>query len=361
MKNLIKIILINSVFMGLLSCDNNYIDDISEVSAGTDSSAPTIEISSPTGNITIPYTDTSVDQPLEFKVTDDIEIAEITATLDGTNIGTYNSFLDYRSYSGSLTKNLGIGSHTFTVNAKDLSGKTTTKSVTFTITNVYTALYHGEQMYVPFSSGNVFTDLLSGTNPTSVGSPTTASGYSGSAYKGATDSYISYPFSSSLYSTSGTNPGISFTFWYKVNSTPDRAGIITINDNANNTDENRTKGLRLFREGSATSQRIKLNVGIGSGESWNDGEVIAVDGTTWVHIAVTVSPTESKIYFNGVLKRTSSPYSSTFDFSESTSMVVGSGAPSFSYWNHLSDLSMIDELRVYNKALSPTEIAATMQ
>jgi hypothetical protein len=39
----------------------------------------------------------------------------------------------------------------------------------------------------------------------------------------------------------------------------------------NNVPEDRTKGFRLFREGSATSQRIKLNVGTGAGESWNDG------------------------------------------------------------------------------------------
>lgn len=103
-----------------------------------------------------------------------------------------------------------------------------------------------------------------------------------------------------------------------------------------------------------------MNVGIGSGESWNDGGIIVPDGATYVHVAVTVSPTQSKIYFNGVLQNTAN-YTSSFNFSESTTMVIGSGAPSFSYWSHLSDLSVLDDLRVYNKTLTPTEITATMQ
>jgi len=70
-------------------------------------------------------------------------------------------------------------------------------------------------------------------------------------------------------------------------------------------------GLRLFREASASSQTIKMNVGTGGGESWNDGGNLPVDGN-WVHVGVTVSPTESKIYFNGVLQRTATY--TTFDF-----------------------------------------------
>ena len=140
-------------------------------------------------------------------------------------------------------------------------------------------------------------------------------GYDGAAYKGATDSYIKLPLAG-LYSSNG----ISFTFWYKVNTSPDRSGIITINDDADNSNDNRTGGLRLFREGSTSSQTIKLNVGLGAGgESWNDGGNIAANGN-WVHIGVTVSPTESKIYFNGVLQRTAT-YTTPFSFSSSTDAV----------------------------------------
>ena len=355
MKNIIKLTLVTAAFFTLpTACTDGYIDDITQVAAGEDTAAPVITINSPTaGTATIPFTDTMTNQKFDYKVSDDIEIASVEILIDGVSAGTYTNFVDYRNHADIYSKDLGLGAHTFTVSAKDLSGKTSTKTVNFTIDNKYTALY-GEKAYFPFFAGNVFTDLLSGTNPTVVGTPSTvAGGQTGSAYQGATNSYLSLPLAG-LYSENG----MSFTFWYKVNSTPDRAGIITINDDANDSNDNRTKGFRLFREGGAASQTIKMNVGTGTGESWNDGGSVAVNGN-WVHVGVTLSKTESKIYFNGVLQRTST--FSTFDFSESTTMVIGSGAPSFAYWDHKSDLSQIDELRVYDKALDEAAVKATMQ
>lgn len=356
MRNITKLIICTALTGFLTSCSNGYIDPISEMAPGEDVSAPVVKINSPApGNTTIPYPDTVTNQKFDFSVSDDIEIGSVEILVDGIKKATYSSFLDYRNFSGKYEQDLGLGDHTFTVNATDKSGKSSTQTVSFSIDNQYIALF-GEKFYVPFFAGSGFTDLLSGGNPAVVGSPTTVSnGYSGFAYKGATNSYLVYPLSG-LYSN---DKGISFTFWYKVDASPDRGGIITINDNDNNSDENRNQGLRLFREGNATAQRIKLNVGTGSGESWNDGAEISVAAGEWVHIAVTVSPTESKIYFNGVLKNTASY--SAFDFSTSTNMVVGSGAPSFTYWNHLSDLSLLDELRVYDKALNEDEVKATMQ
>ena len=353
MKNIFNIIL-TGMLITLASCSDGYIDDITPVAQGTDSSAPQIQITSPSGNLTIPFTDTKTNMKFEYKVSDDIEIGSIEILLDGVKLNTYNTFKDYRMFIDSYAyNNLGLGNHTFTVNAKDLAGKSSTKSVTFNIDNKYTPLF-GEKVYIPFFGGNTFTDIVAGKVPTVVGTPTTvAGGYTGAAFQGSTDSYITLPLSGR-----DSANGISFTFWYKVNAAPNRSGIIVINDDNDNTNDNRTKGLRLFREGSATSQTVKLNVGTGAGESWNDGGNIAVDGK-WVHVAVTVSPTDSKIYFNGVLQRTAT--FTSFDFSTSSTITIGSGAPSFTYWDHKSDLSLIDEVRIYDKALTNSEIINTMK
>lgn len=355
MKNILKIAFIG-VLLSLFSCRDGYIDSITKVAPGTDAAAPQIEIISPSGDVLIPFINTTTNFKFQFKVSDDIELSTIDILLDGTKLNTYNKFLDYRVFADTYTyNNLGLGNHVFTVNAKDLSGKTSTKSFTFNIDNKYTALY-GEKLYMPFFAGGVYTDLLSGSNPTVVGSTSTVSGgYDGAAFQGATDSYLKLPLAG-LYSSNG----ISFTFWYKLNVSPDRSGIITINDDADNSNDNRTGGLRLFREGSTSSQNIKLNVGLGTGgESWNDGGALAPNGN-WVHIGVTVSPTESKIYFNGVLQRTAT-YTTPFDFSPSTDLVIGSGAPSFTYWSHNSDLSLYDDLRIYDKALTEAEVKATVK
>jgi hypothetical protein len=37
-------------------------------------------------------------------------------------------------------------------------------------------------------------------------------------------------------------------------------------------------------------------------------------------------------------------------------MSIGSGEPRFNEWGHLSDNSLIDELRIYNKALTASQI-----
>ncbi|HKZ37938.1 MAG TPA: hypothetical protein VJ184_09820, partial [Chryseolinea sp.] len=40
---------------------------------------------------------------------------------------------------------------------------------------------------------------------------------------------------------------------------------------------------------------------------------------------------------------------------------IASGAPRFMEWNHLSDLSLYDELRLFNRALTQEEVKATME
>src|SRR5690606_11994277 len=128
-----------------------------------------------------------------------------------------------------------------------------------------------------------FGEYVSVSEPGIVGEPmlTDEKKVGNNAFKSSADSYLTFPLNDML--------GNSFTgmFWYKVKSTPDRAGILTIGDDASD----RNQGLRLFREGSSNSQTIKLNIGTGSGESWNDGGVIEVNNGDWINIAFTVSPT----------------------------------------------------------------------
>lgn len=207
-----------------------------------------------------------------------------------------------------------------------------------------------QRFYMSFNGS--YTESVNDIEATAVGTPGFAGeAYAGSnAFKGATDSYLTYP-------TDIMNLGdeFSFAFWYKVNSTPDRAGILTVGANA----DDRNQGFRLFREGSPTEQRIKLNVGTGSSDSWNDGGVIDVTAGEWVHVAFTVSTAETKIYLNGV-EVNSGTLGAAIDWTGTTELVIGSGGPTFSYWGHLSDLSAIDELRAFDKALSAAEIQSLM-
>ena len=328
-----------------ISCYDG-IDPITAVDAGEDMSAPIVKIISPVEGSTIKVFEEVTSFDVKIEVTDDIEIATISVLLDGSEIKSYNNFMDYRrALEGFTYDNLVDGDHKLTVMATDNEGKTTSSEVNFSKEPPYTPLFDGEVLYMPFDGD--YRDLISFKIADQVGSPGFAgSGYAGSnAYKGTADSYLELPAGNLLTSE------FSGAFWYKVDSTPDRAGILVVGDDA--TDRN--QGFRLFREGSATAQRIKLNVGTGTGESWNDGGVIDVTAGEWVHIAFTISQTETKIYFNGVEQLTAN-LSAPIDWTGCETITIGSGGETFSYWNHKSDYSPMDELRFFNKALTQSDI-----
>lgn len=344
MKHTIK----SMVFLlGLLvvSC-NEGIDPITAVDAGVDETAPQVTITYPTEGVELmPFEEeTSID--IAFEVTDDIEVQEVKVMMDGSQIATLNSFKDYRVVLEEVTYNgLGNGDHKVTVTATDVEGKTTTQEVNFAKLAPYSAQFDGEMLYMPFNAD--YMDFISFQEASEEGNPGFAGdGFLGAdAYMGAEDSYLTFPMDN-LKSTE-----FSAAFWYKVNPTPSNAGILVVGDNA----DDRFQGFRLFREGNTDEQRIKLNVGTGSGESWNDGGLLDATADEWVHIAISISQTETVIYFNGVEILTG-VMPAPIDWTGCEELVIGSGGPTFDYWGHGYDASEMDELRIFNKALTQDDV-----
>ncbi|MBQ4914634.1 LamG domain-containing protein [Maribacter sp. MMG018] len=344
MRNTIKSLLF---VLGLLvvSCDDG-IDPLTYVAPGEDAEAPQITINSPADGMEIKVFEDVTTLDVSLEVTDDIEIKDIVVLLDGNEIASFNSFLDYRRAIEEFTyDSLGDGSHTLTVTATDLDGKTSTSSVDFSKAPPYTPLFDGESFYMAFDGD--YRDQIGFELATEVGTPGFENpGHDGvGAYSGATDSYLTFP-SEGLLSNE-----FSASFWYKVDADPDRAGILVVGDDA----DDRLQGFRLFREASGDDQRIKLNVGTGAGESWNDGDLIDPSSDEWVHITITISSTKNTIYFNGV-EVNSSDMSAPIDWTGCEEFTIGSGGPTYDYWGHGADNSAIDELRFYTKALSAEEV-----
>lgn len=204
-----------------------------------------------------------------------------------------------------------------------------------------------------------YVDAKSTKTASVMGNPTFIEGKEGKAYAGATDSYLTFKTSDLVQ-----EPGADFTvaFWYKIDASQDRAGIITMGPEtagaAANAQNNRNGGFRIFREGNATRQVIKGNIGTGTSDVWLDGgDAAALDPTTagWVHIALTISQSKAALYFDGVEVSSVADFTGV-DWDGCDILSIGSGAPRFTEWNHLSDPSLIDELRLYNKALTSDEI-----
>lgn len=341
----LKNILILTVLIAFATACNEGIDPITYVAPGPDAAAPVVNVISPTEGYQWDVDSLVSSVRIQVEVTDDIELKSVEFLMDGVKVTDFTEFRDYRRFLKEyMFKNVTVGNHVLSVKATDMEGKVTTKTVNFK-RPVYVPLYAGEVFYMPFNDG--FLEKISNTEATIVGSP----GFTGqanalkgsNAYKGAVDSYLTFP------TTGLTGSEFSAIFWYKVNSSQERAGIL----NASPTGEDRSKGFRLFREGGST---IKLNVGTGSGETWSVGP--SLSDKAWVHIAITISGTKAIIYVNGSVAATAD--NTGLDWTGCNVFGIGSGAPNFTYWGHSYDLSSYDELRLFNRALTQPEIQAIM-
>lgn len=347
-----------SLFLLLHSC-NEGIDPIKKVEPGPDEMPPSVTIKYPQQGTQIRVLEEVTSIDIQFQVEDDIEIGEIELLLDGNQIATFSDFKDYRrAIEEYKYDNLTNGEHQLTVKATDKSGKTTEKTVTFEKISPYTPLYEGEMLYMPFNGDYV--DLINLQAATVVGNPGFAGesvimGDGQNAYKGAADSYLTMP------TENITKDEFSVVFWYKIVDDLTEAGILTMSPpdpNNPSTPNNRKSGFRFFRELRGGNQLFKLNLGNGESDNWFTGGGLDIPQeeaqNKWMHIAFTVSASEVKVYIDGVLaKEGEFP---GIDWTGCDILSIMSGAPRFTQWGHLSDQSIMDELRMFDRVLSPSEI-----
>ena len=340
----------------LAGCNDDYIDPISNVDPGPDEAAPVVTIKYPLEGTMIQVPEPTTTIIINFEAEDDIRLSEVSISVDGSEVFSQTEFVDYRKLVGEFTyEGLDNGLHIVEVTATDSDNKTTTEVVNFEKVNPYDPRYDGEVLYMPFDGD--FTELVGFREVTVNGSPQFA-GQSvldmGDAYAGREGAYLT------LDGSDFHSEEFSAAFWLKVNAVPDRAGILVMGpeDAANPDAQNvRTNGFRFFRENAGGMQRFKLNVGNGAGDNWFDGgEAADVDPTVdeWVHFAFTISNTEAVVYIDGQVVRQGDFVG--IDWTGCDILSIMSGEPRFTGWNHRSDQSFMDELRIFNRALSQSDI-----
>jgi hypothetical protein len=351
MKILKYIILVSLAVVLAVACQKG-IDPIAYVAPGPDTAAPVVTISYPIEGTKIRVDEEVASINIKFVAEDDIELKLVSLKLDGAEIKTFDSFLDYRRYMGDFPyNNITNGEHALSVTATDMSGKESTSTVHFKKIAPYVPL-DGEVFYLPFD-GDVF-ELVGKQMASVTGLPTFVAGKVEQAYSGATDAYITYPAPTPAFLGSE----FSISFWYKLNGTPARAGIFSISRPYTvYADSVRFKGFRIFREANGTKQNIGVNMGITKAEVWINPVVTIAQTDTWMHIAVSVSGTTAVVYVDGVAKKTV-PLAAPLDWRECTSLTIASGVPNFTYWDHLSDLSQYDEMHIFKKAITAEEVTA---
>ncbi|WP_400073567.1 LamG-like jellyroll fold domain-containing protein [Zobellia russellii] len=354
-KYIVSCLVLTALFY---SCDQG-IDALTEVDPGVDASAPAITITSPAEGLAVKVNEELATITVKFQAEDDIELGSVEVLLDGNRIGNYNSFKDYRKLivNDLVYDQLEDGTHQLTVIAKDLDGKSTSEVVNFTKEPAYIRKYPGEILYMPFEGGYV--DLLSFEEAEQIGSPTiTEESLAGDgAYAGAEGAYLT------LDPERFKNTELSAIFWVKLNAVPDRAGILAMSPPLNEDGGNNiNSGFRFFREASNGNQRLMLNVGSGDSSTNLGGwEVAEVDpsGEEWVNVALTISSTESTVYIDGQMVR--QDQITGVDWTDVNILSIMSGEPNFSAWNHKSDLSLMDELRIFDRAITQDEVKQIIQ
>ncbi len=358
MKNLKYIVSGLTAVLFFYACDQG-IDGLTEVDPGPDISAPQVNITAPADGVAVKVNEELATITVAFEAQDDIELASVEVLLDGTNLRTYTDFKDYRRLivNDLVYDKLADGNHVLTVTATDIEGKATSEVVNFTKEPAYIAKYPGEILYMPFDGDYV--DLISFETAEQIGSPAiseeTVAG--SGAYAGATESYLT------LDSERFKNAAFSAIFWIKLNAMPDRAGILAMSPPLDDAGGNvLTSGFRFFREAAAGNQRFKLNVGSGDTGNWFDGgEAADVDPASeeWVNMAFTISGTEAIVYIDGQVV-SQGPLAGV-DWTDCNVLSIMSGAPNFSAWDHLSDLSLMDELRIFDRAITQEDIIQIIQ
>ncbi len=353
------VIFVLSIFL-LNACDQNYIDGISAVDPGSDESAPQVKVNFPPEGYELQTNEAVASINIDFEVRDDIEIASISLKMDGAEIASYSDFKDYRVAMEQLTyDNVTTGTHVLSVVATDIDGKTTTLNVNFAKSPPYVPLYEGEVFYMPFN--NEFREMNSLELATVVGNPGFTGGIQGgTAYAGATDAYLTFP-------TTGLQGNeFSASMWINLPETiTGGAGILVMGpeDTANpDAQNNRKSGFRLFYDNSSGKAFFKVNAGNGSSDTWVDGGDLAkVDPAVtngWFHIAFTISESSVILYINGEEIKNSA--FTGIDWTGCDVLSIMSGAPRFTGWGHKSSIAKMDELRLFNKALTQDEIKTLM-
>lgn len=335
--------MISSLLIVIATACEKGIDPISSVAPGTDESAPELTINFPLEGTLIRVTEAIATINIKVEAVDDIELKDVKLQMDGTEIASFNTFKDYRRAMLTYSyNNVTDGEHTLTVVATDLTGKNISKSVNFKKVAPYAAL-DGEVFYMPFDGDYV--ELVSVNEAEVHGAPSFVDGKVGKAYKGATDAYLSFPSAGLL------GGEFSTSFWYKLDGTPKRGGLLAISP----VGDSRSVGFRMAREDNGANQNLFVNFGITDSEVWMNPFITVAPSDSWMHIVVSISGTEANIYVNDQLVKTA-PITTPIDWTGCSSISIGSGMPNFGYWEHYSDLSQYDELRIFTKALSADEV-----
>jgi hypothetical protein len=310
------------------------------VTVNNDLTSPAVAVTAPSAGATVSGT-----IAVSANASDNVGVAGVQFLLNGVNLGTEDTSSPYSvSWNTAAATN---GSHVLTARARDAAGNTTTSaSVTVTVSN---AAPTGLVLALGFNetSGTTATDSSGANNPgTITGATRTVSGKYGGAlnFDGIND-LVTVADAASLDLTNGmtleawVNP-TTINGWETVilkETTGDLVYALYADNNGNDTGGPR-RPAAWIRQGST---------------QYSTAGTSQVATNTWTHLAATYNATNLRLFVNGVQV---SSIARTGNLGVSGNPLRIGGNNIWSEWFN----GLIDEVRVYNRALSAAEIQNDM-
>ncbi|MGI8686135.1 MAG: LamG-like jellyroll fold domain-containing protein, partial [Acidimicrobiales bacterium] len=303
----------------------------------------TADTTPPTSAITAPAAGAVVSNTLNVtaSASDGVAVAGLQFKLDGANLGPEDTSAPFSTSWN--TKTVASGAHTLTAVARDLAGnQATSAAVGVTVTNTGPAGLVGAWSFDE-GTGTTAADLSgSGNTGTLTNATWTASGRFGGALSfNGTNATVVVPDANSLDLTTG----MTLEAWVRPN-----ASMGSTWRTALMKEQPSQLVYGLYANGDAGRPRGQLS--IAAGERGVAGTA-AVPANAWTHLAATYNGSVLSFYTNGVL--VASEVVSGNILTSTTALRVGGNAAWGEFFNGL-----IDEVRVYNRALSTAEVANDM-
>jgi chitodextrinase len=302
-----------------------------------DTTPPSVSITAPAANATVSGTIS-----VSANATDNVAVASVQFQLDGASLGTPVTAAPYTiSWNTATVTNTN---HTLTAIATDTSGNSATSTpVTVTVSNTSTGPpTQGLIGYWNFDEG-------SGT----IAHDTSGGGYNGTI-NGATwttgeiNGALSFNGSTSYVATPNIALGSTFSVSAWVNPT-----VTTQTGYARILETRYNGGLYLGVDPSGTKYKLIVNQGSGSTGGCGLAFGCAEGGTVtagWHLVTATYDGTTATLYVDGTVAATD-----TFTAPSATNLplYVGKYYGGGYIWN-----GSIDDVRLYNRALTATEVAS---
>ena len=301
-----------------------------------DVTPPTVSLTTPANNATV-----SGSVAVSATASDDVGVVGVQFRLDGTNLGSEDTTSPYSVNWATTTA--ANGNHTLSAVARDAAGHTTTSTaVTVTVNNTATGLV-GAWGFEE-GSGSTTADVsghgLSGTIANATW--TTAGKYGDALSFNGSNAWVTVADNTLLHLTTG----MTVEAWVKpaAASTDWTAAVIK---------ERGTSGLAYAlyaTDGANRPPAGYVNIG-GSDRAAAGTSVLPLN--TWSHLAATYDGTTIRLYVNGV-QVGSRAQTGTIN-SSTAPLRFGGDSVWGEYFNGL-----MDEVRVYNTALTAGQIQADM-